>query len=140
MYKSQYATQYGHKEKNFNDPEILKYKKFSQMECAEVLNSKCIRYLDTWVAKGDEQDLISYVIAAVKSIYTRSRQNDRAQTAYKTQYRWFEQHQQVQQKRVDLVATNAYRTAILDKAARGHSMKAISGQQKPVMAKRTKQM
>lgn len=121
-FQSNYGSTYGHREVDFADPTILKFRKFSEMNCGEVINPRMLKYLDTWASKGDDEQYSKLVISALKAIYTRSRQEKKPASAYNHLHPWFNQYDKFNQERVDLVTSNNNSKLILDRASRNRTM------------------
>ena len=65
-----YAQFYGMKPKMQEDYEILKYKRFSDLQIAQVLKPHVAQYIEQWVKINDQEQFTGSIYFTVRDIYT----------------------------------------------------------------------
>jgi hypothetical protein len=106
MFRSQYGIEFGRKETDVADTGILKYKKFSELECCKVLNNTSKTFITRWSELGDDKSYISLAILVIKGIYTHWKQALPSQTVSHILHGPYNPCEIVRGSRMDKVATS----------------------------------
>lgn len=71
IYGSTYERFFGkYTEMNAGEAEILKYKKFSELKIAVILNPMTISYIENWVFLKDNNKYTNLLLCTIRSIFT----------------------------------------------------------------------
>ena len=79
-----YAQFFGQKPKSLEDYEILKYKKFSELQIASFLKPHIVLYIEQWLSLNDQEDFTGRIYFTIREMYTVLR-NQEAPISIKTQ-------------------------------------------------------
>lgn len=103
MYKSAYGVAFGRKETDIADTGILKYKKFSELQCAKILDSTAKAFITRWADSGEENSYISLAILVVKGIFTHWKKSLPNETVSHLKHAWYDPHDVVHNQRMDQI-------------------------------------
>ena len=65
-----YAQSYGQKPKALEDYEILKHRKFSEMQISSILKPHITQYIEKWLALNDQEEFTGRIYFTVRELYT----------------------------------------------------------------------
>jgi hypothetical protein len=83
-----------------SDAQILKYKKFSQLEFTLNLTHLALEYLQSWTLLGDDPYYMSVVIQTLRSLYTYIKNLAPRDTKHHELFLWPQHHQLVKQEKI----------------------------------------
>ena len=86
---------------DLGDVQILRYKKFSEVPCAVILNTLAKTYLDAWQALKDDQYYVSLVLTSLRTLFTVVRGLEPIRTSTKETYIKSEKEDQIPADRFD---------------------------------------
>ncbi len=133
MYQKPWNEGMHRSETDLYGPEILDVRQFKDKTRGTfrvILNDEVSEFLDKWNQTStncDEQKRnLRSVCLALKSCYTYVQQaTTKPKSAYHKQYTWIPQHEQYQQKRIDLIRTKKNNELVLRRAARNRKQKVL---------------
>lgn len=103
MYKSAYGAAFGRKENEIADTNVLKYRKFGEMQSTRVLNRTAKAFLTKWSELGEDPQYVSLAILAIKGIFTFWKQSIPAETVSHVKHAWYEPYEVLHNQRIDKV-------------------------------------
>lgn len=83
------------------DYEILKYKKFSDLQIASILKPHIVHYIETWLSVNDQEEFTGRIYFTIREIFTVLR-NQEAPISIKTQdFAWVKLNSEAKAPRFD---------------------------------------
>lgn len=86
------------------EADILRYKRFSQLETTLYLQPLAVKYIENWTTLGDEKRYVSLVVACVRDLYTFVKSLIPSFTKNAELYMWPKSHQLVKQEKIKTTA------------------------------------
>lgn len=113
-FKSSYGTFFGRKPgfSDIQDIEILKVKKFSQLQITEMLNKAALTALDSWQELKDESDYYGMALISLRSLFTHYKNKLPKTSTTRDHYKILLNHEKFDTIRFDKIITKAELKAI----------------------------
>jgi hypothetical protein len=134
FYKSCYGTFFGRKPDltDYKDVNILKIKKFSQLDCSFVLNKQMVKALDTWQMTKEHPDYLGMALYTIKSLHTFFKRFQPTESTQRTSYRRTRSEDFVKSERFDSIINR-----VVKEFHQIHSKKVEDKKQQPFSVSKT---